>query len=331
MSSLIALFPVVERNRWGFINVQGSVVIPCKYDIVSEFSDAGLAAVKLEGRRYFIDEHGNTVLGVSNYDYVGRFSDGIAMVVLKGASTDLLYSFIGLDGKELWKQRYKRASEFEGGFARVQVNGRYGFIDKTGRTVIRPEFEDCSIIRAGESHFAFEEREKWGIKRTDGKTTVSPRFQRAGEVRNGLCNVKLDGKQGLIDCAGNTVIEHKYDGMRSIWQEGLVGAAIGEKWGFVNIRTGNQATDFRFTDVHHFSEGLAGVYVGGRRNLDNYPVEGKCGFISQSGQLIVEAKFDDVEHFRMGLALVRVGDVANLDFATGYISKDGQYVWKPKR
>ena len=51
----------VQRNdKWGFINKQGEIVIPCKFDSVNSFTKE-LTRVKLKGRWLYINKKGERV------------------------------------------------------------------------------------------------------------------------------------------------------------------------------------------------------------------------------------------------------------------------------
>jgi hypothetical protein len=49
---------------------------------------------------------------------------------------------------------------FRGGLARVKINGRWGFIDKTGKIVIAPRFEETARFNRGIAGAMLDE--KWG-------------------------------------------------------------------------------------------------------------------------------------------------------------------------
>src|SRR5215470_6777971 len=72
--------------------------------------------------------------------------------------------------------RYEEVYLFTDGLARVNLNGKYGFIDKSGTEVIPLKYDNASIFFHDE-----------------------------------LVPVKLDGKYGFIDISGAEVIPCKYD------------------------------------------------------------------------------------------------------------------------
>lgn len=76
------LFMIMEKNKIGYINQDGEVVIPPKYLEGGEFSE-GLASFRLTGKYGFINTE-NEVVIPPTYDFVGTFYRGIVNVYLDG-------------------------------------------------------------------------------------------------------------------------------------------------------------------------------------------------------------------------------------------------------
>ena len=69
---------------------------------------------------------------------------------------------------------------------------KYGFIDKSGKVVIEPQFDDAGAFSEG---FACVEKDdKWGFIDKNGKVVVEPQFDYAREFSEGFAQVKKDGK-----------------------------------------------------------------------------------------------------------------------------------------
>ena len=65
------------------------------------------------------------------YDRIGSSSEGLAYVRLNGK-----YGFIDSSGKEVIPLQYDNIGKFSEGLAPVMLNDKWGFIDKTGKEVI---------------------------------------------------------------------------------------------------------------------------------------------------------------------------------------------------
>lgn len=73
------LAAVKKDEKWGFIDKTGKEVVPCIYDGTVSFYE-GLAAVVQDGKGGYIDQTGEVVIPFNSYDYVGGFSEGLALV-----------------------------------------------------------------------------------------------------------------------------------------------------------------------------------------------------------------------------------------------------------
>ena len=58
----------MKSDKYGFIDKTGNEVVPCKYDIASDFRE-GLAIVEMNGKRGYIDKTGREVTPVK-YDEI---------------------------------------------------------------------------------------------------------------------------------------------------------------------------------------------------------------------------------------------------------------------
>lgn len=99
-----------------------------KYDNVMNF-DEGLAAVKLNSKWGFIDITGREVVPCKYENAYGfGFRKGMACVKLNGK-----YGFVDKTGQEVIPRKYDEAHDFSEGLAAVKQNSKWGFIDNTGK------------------------------------------------------------------------------------------------------------------------------------------------------------------------------------------------------
>ena len=109
-----ALMGVKVKDKWGFINIMGELVVKPQYDDIDVESSEGLALVIKSGKYGYINDKGKEVIPLE-YEYADSFSDGCA-VVKKG----LKYGFIDKKGKEITPFIYQRAEVFNSGYAAVK-------------------------------------------------------------------------------------------------------------------------------------------------------------------------------------------------------------------
>ena len=106
-------------------------------------------------------------------------------------------------------------SDFSEGLAKVELNGKYGFIDITGQEVIPLKYDDAYVFREGLAEVKLNG--KWGYIDKTGKEIISLKYDYTHSFYDGLASVKLNGKSGFIDKTGKEVIALKYDNAYSFY------------------------------------------------------------------------------------------------------------------
>lgn len=167
----------------------------------------------------------------------------------------------------------------------------YGFMDKTGKLVITPKFDDA---------FPFSE---------------------------GLSAIKIDGKWGFIDKTGRMII-HPHFQEALDFNEGVAGARINDKWGFID-KSGKFIIDPLFHIVYSFSEGLAPVTIIKEEYSDNLQL--RCGYIDKTGKFFIKPQFAWASEFSEGMARVYEYDKNDPnDFLYCYIEKKNRGIVRPQ-
>ena len=83
------------REKWGYINPDGKLIINASFDDCRDFKD-GLAMANYKGKWGYIDKSGKTIID-HKYRSVHEFSDGLAKV----QNFAKKYGFIDRSGNEL--------------------------------------------------------------------------------------------------------------------------------------------------------------------------------------------------------------------------------------
>ena len=155
------LWPVKQGNKWGYIDKTGRLIIPFKFDAADDFSE-GLAAVEIKEKTGYIDKTGKFVIPprfLSGFP----FSSGMALVVIRRFEKDKLHmnqlGYIDRSGKLVIQRQEALDSKslhvtyqelfFSEGLVRVEQNDKVGFIDKAGRQVIPPRYDDAQPFSEG--------------------------------------------------------------------------------------------------------------------------------------------------------------------------------------
>ncbi|MBP6003148.1 MAG: WG repeat-containing protein [Pyrinomonadaceae bacterium] len=159
---------------------------------------------------------------------------------------------------------------FSDGLAKITVNGKAGFIDGSGKIVIRPLLSDAGYFSEG--HAPFE---------------------------------SSNGKWGFIDKLGNVSIRPQFDWALS-FREGLAAVQVGKNWGYVD-RSGRLVIDAKFETASSFSEGLAVVTWYDENLKTESDPKGKWqnNFIDSNGKAKYTDAFESISRgFNDGIALV---------------------------
>jgi hypothetical protein len=82
---------------------------------------------------------------------------------------------------------------FHEGLARVTLNGKWGFIDKTGKEIVPPMYDHTWGFHEGLA--AVELNNKWGFIDKTGKLIVPPMYDFSFGFQEGLARVTLNYKE----------------------------------------------------------------------------------------------------------------------------------------
>ena len=105
---------------------------------------------------------------------------------------------LALGGYFLWGKGSERSSLYP-----VKVNGQWGYIDKTGKIVINPQFDSAWDFSEGLAWVKVGG--KWGYIDKTGKIVINPQFDDAHDFHDGLALVVVEGLYGYIDRTGHYV------------------------------------------------------------------------------------------------------------------------------
>lgn len=133
-----------------FIDKKGEVVLEFpQYDCYDQGFKDGLAAVYNHGVKGFINLSGQLVMSLPQYDQVNGFSENMACVGVAADKDDkgsykvdnIKWGYINKSGAQVIRPQYNYAWDFSEGLAAVGINGKFGYIDKTGRVVIPLQYD----------------------------------------------------------------------------------------------------------------------------------------------------------------------------------------------
>ena len=279
-------------DKWGFINLQGELVIPCIYEYVGDFW-AGLAPVAIDEQFGYINTKGEIVIPMK-YAYAFNFKpDGeyepMAFVV-DYVDLEKLYA-INTKG-EIFTGFSAFAYEFCDGLVCGSNENGYGFMNTKGEYAIPYVYEDVLAFSEGKCSVMLND--KWGFINTEGEMVIPCTFDSAGCFIEGMAALYQDGKCGYINTAGEVAVPFVYK-EASDFSEGLAAVKYDDNvgYGFINTK-GQLIIPFKYEDVEFFSDGLAAVKY-----------DGMWGFINAKGETVIPFVCDAViNSFYDGIAEV---------------------------
>lgn len=236
-----------------------------------------------------------------NYDSACDFCEGMASVCRDGK-----WGFIDTSGREAVPCKYDGVDSFSEGMARVNIGG--GWISG-----------DFGPVLAGG---------KTGFIDKTGREVIPCQYDFANNFHDGLAQIEVleEGKSDrfVIDKSGqrtNGVIPGIYDDAGDFY-EGLARVERNKKWGFID-KTGREVVPCKYSYVMDFHEGMAQVWIGGEWSYNeedaiHLPTLSGCkiGYIDKSGREVIPCQYDIADDFHDGLANVN----------GAFIDKTGQVV-----
>jgi hypothetical protein len=193
----------------------------------------------------------------------------------------------------------------------VRENGKIGYIDRVGRVIIAPAFDDGKEFSEGVA--PIELNSKWGYIDETGAVTIAPEFARAGNFSEGRAAVmNNDGLYGYIDQAGTIVVKPSYyrafpfsEGMARVGtgtprmltstQGRALEANMPKKWMYLD-RDGNTVLEVPFYYADDFHGGYAVVAKQDGPDC-------KVGFIDKQGRQMLDNWFVSAWQFSDGVAI----------------------------
>lgn len=199
---LAFVFPEGDKNfRGGFIDMGGKIVINPQFtNDFAHFQD-GFALVGIKGDWFVIKRDGERLKsnwrispGLTFYNGVSFFRSGIKIRLI-----DVTGEFVSDNKFDC------QLSCFSEGLALVGSHGgNHKFIDTTGQVILENntvnyEGEFCNGLALVKSN------KEYGYINHNGDFIIEPQFSHAYRFTDGVAQVELNGKWGLIDITGNQI------------------------------------------------------------------------------------------------------------------------------
>ncbi|MDR2179310.1 MAG: WG repeat-containing protein, partial [Synergistaceae bacterium] len=196
------LWGVEKDGLWGYVDSADNVVIDFKYLFVGMFQN-GKAFVVMSRD---INDEKKDIAGVIDKEgkYIIQLRQGL---VFQGQSPDDndrwpfctpegKYGFLNLSGDEHIPAVFDAIKKFSEGMVAVQSEGRWGVIDKDGKWLIAPRYQDLGVFWNGYIPFQSDEG-LWGLLNVKGEVIFEPKCTKIikSVSRSDPLLVQFDNKQ----------------------------------------------------------------------------------------------------------------------------------------
>ncbi len=235
-------FIFIRDKKFGYIDRNGTIVIPAQFDNARDFSES-LASVQIGDKYGCIDSNGKIVIP-PRFDFIDKFKNGLAEITLdrleKGkidktgkivtAPSSPMPTPLSDDNRDPNLNRNI--------LTRIERDGKYGYEDGNKKIVITARF-DFAADSFVEDMAWVKVKDRIGYINKQGKTIVSPQFDYlggdgTGSFDGGLARICLNQKCGYVNKTGKIVIPLKYNDAAQKFKDGLAWVKIGDRLGYIN-------------------------------------------------------------------------------------------------
>lgn len=315
------LFPVKVNNQYGYIDIQGRMVLAPNYQSAYAFSE-GLAVVKLSNKWIFIDAKGETVIdGKGTFQELRPFKDGLAPVKIQNR-----WGFLNKRGEITINPKFRSVTQFSENraFVRSLDYRNWFYINKEGVELIADlaanGMDNHDFTEFNNGRALIKDQNLFGYINTNIETVIPISYTDAKIFSDQLAAVKISDKWGYISTDGSIAINPKFIAA-DIFKEGLAAVRLNtNSWGYIN-KAGEIVIPEQFEEAKPFFDDCAVVR---QNNL--------YGVIDKKGNWIVEPTQEQIDNFQNGLAKIYESAILenqNSERWFGYINKMGKTVWVP--
>ena len=252
----------------------------------------------------------------------------IPIIILVG-----VVAFFLIRSKQNKEKEYTLTKVNEYNFFILKQNDKYGVIDKQGKTIINPEFDEVRIPNPEKDIFICYENNTSKVLNANNES-IYTEYEQVEPVRlkntesdlmyeKSVLTYMKDEKMGLINFDGKKITDNKYESIETLpTQEGKLLVKQQGKVGIININ-GYQLVDCNYDQIQ-----IDGYYQDENEYQDagylvsNTTEEGyRYGYVNIKGEEIVKPECNELSR------IVEIKDKDNvyLLLAINVIEKSGRY------
>ena len=191
------------------------------------------------------------------------------------------------------KEIFKEIGDFYDGYAKVNLNRKWNFINRNKKLLSDTWFDDVDNFSDGYAKVMLDY--KYNFIDKNGKCISDTWYDWGGKFYNGYAQVMLDYKYNFINQNGKCISDTWFDWVDKFYN-GYAKVILGDKYNFIN-QNGKCISDTWYDWVDEFYNGYAKVRLNNKWNL-----------VDTNGKRVSNTWYDWVGDFYNGYAPAKLND-----------------------
>ncbi len=305
-------FAVEKDKKWGLLDSTGNTIIPINYDKLEYINtNKNFFKVSITGLLYGYLDPNFMFQIVPQFDDAKDFKDGFARVEIDGK-----WNFVNTNGKLISENYFDECKDFYHDKAVVKSNRLWGVINTAGEYIIPPQYEMIGNFYGdiAPAKIKRKKKAKYAIINQQNQFLCKPKYKNIADFEGDYSYFQKRKKKGIINKDAEIIYKPKYKDVQ-IYSEYKIAIVKNNKNQYIILDLIDPKNKFKtkYKDIKEFSEGYAVTCL-----------DGLYGYIDSTGFQVIENKYKDAENFIGGLALIKT------DKFYGYINQKNEQVIKPK-
>ena len=248
-------YAVVSKNQfYGVIDEFATTYLPYQFQELFQLKDK-LFLAKFRDSWGIVNLAKDTVVSFI-YDFIGTESEGWRIV----ESADE-YNFIDENGKLLSEKwfvtypEYRAFSKFQNGYVKIKENDQFVLMDTSGKSLYKKGVQDVGQYS---DVIAVKQNDSWGFRDKEGKDVIKPEYDFAESFRGEVAIVVKGPLFGLVNQQNEVIIPILQESMSFLNDSLLVVKRLG-KYGLMTIQ-GDTLVAVKQKKIEHFSDKIVRIY-----------------------------------------------------------------------
>ncbi len=297
---------IVSRNKkYGVIDINGNTLIPLIYNSVQRLPKSGnyVAYTTKNKGMVLYNKRFEIILQRAKYTEIHDFNEGYAAVKAGG-----LWGYIDSTGRQIVKPTFRKAYEFRNGLAKVSTADMWTYVNKYGEKW-KQSFSECGNFRDSIALINNFSRKYYIDCMGFLAKNIYPFNLRKGDFFNEAAFVKKIGNSFFVNQMGDTLYNTTFYDIRKATDELTFVQNYQRRWGIFKYN-GYFVMYPIFANIFPFSEDIA-----------RYNISKQFGVFDATGNVICEPNAHTMFEYSN---LYRIENPKGID----YISKTGRIIWK---